>query len=84
MNFDSAKCNVCNQGKVHCSNLQFGNVILVFATVENPQGHDEMNGKNFTTQGISEKQFQNRPTRIHNRNAKCALVRIIAFVVKKK
>lgn len=84
MNFDSAKCNVCNWGKVHCSNVRFVIVILVFAAVENLQRHDEMNGKNLTTWEISEELFQHRPTRIHNRNAKYALVRLIACIVKKK
>lgn len=84
MNFDSAKCNVTNWREVHCSNVRFGNVILVFATVENLQGHDEMNGKNPTTREISEKLFQHRPTQIDNRNTEYALVGLIACIVKKK
>lgn len=64
--------------------MRFGNVILVFATVENLQGHDEMNGKNPTTREISEKLFQHTPTQIDNRNTEYALVGLIACIVKKK
>lgn len=50
--------------------MRFGNVILVFATVESLEGHDEMNMNTPTTREVNEKLFQNRPTRIHNRKTK--------------
>lgn len=48
MNFDSAKCNACNYGKGHSSNVGFGNIILAFIKTERLWGHDEINGKSPT------------------------------------